>query len=171
MAGEIQAAHVAGKNVYALVRNATGAVWNSSAFVSYATANLATYAITLTEQGTASGYYAGSFPAVSAGIYGVVAFERGGGAPAEGDRLIAGGDLHWDGTAVVPRLPAGLTELTGVPPAAPTIGQALMFLYMALRNPMTVTAAQQKIANDAGGIIGTSALSDDGVTFTRGKFS
>jgi hypothetical protein len=35
---------------------------------------------------------------------------------------------------------------------------------------MTVTAAQQKISSDAGSTVGTSALSDDGVTFTRGKF-
>lgn len=171
MAGEIQTAYVAGKNVYALVRNATGAIWNGSAFVAYATANLGSYAISLAQQGTASGYYAGDFPTVSAGIYAVSAFERGGASPAEGDLLIASGDLHWDGSAVVPRLPLNLAELSGVPPAAPTIGQALMFLYMALRNQIIVTAAQQKISNDAGSTIGTSVLSDDGVTFTRGKFS
>jgi hypothetical protein len=171
MAGEIQVAHLTGKNVYALVRNATAAVWNGTSFVTYATANLSTYALSLTEQGTASGYYAVSFPAVAAGIYNVAAFERAGGSPAEGDLLIATGDLHWDGNVVIPRLPQNLTELAAVPPAAPTVLQALMFLYMALRNQMTVTASQQTIANDAGTVIGTSSLADDGITFTRGKFS
>jgi hypothetical protein len=171
MAGEIQTAHLTGKNVYALVRNATGGVWNGAAFVSYVSGNLASYAIAMAEQGTASGYYVGTCPVVAAGIYGIAAFERGGGSPAEGDLLIASGDLHWDGAAVIPRLPPGLAELSAVPPAAPTIAQALMFLYMALRNGMTVTAAQQKITNDAGSTIGTSSLTDDGVTFSRGKFS
>jgi hypothetical protein len=171
MAGEIQVAHLTGKNVYALVRNATASIWNGSAFVAYSTANLSTYALTLIEQGTASGYYSGAFPAAPAGIYNIAAFERGGANPAEGDLLVASGDLHWDGSAVIPRLAPNLIELAAVPPAAPTVAQALMFLYMALRNRMTVTTGQQQMSNDAGTVVGTSALSDDGVTFTRGKFS
>lgn len=270
MAGEIQAAHLSGKNVYALVRNAAGSVWNGSAFVTYATANLSSYAITLTEQGTASGYYAGTFPVVSAGVYAVVAYERAGGSPAEGDTLVASGNLEWDGSAVVPlssrlaptvagrtldvsaggeagldwanvgspsttvslsgttvatvttvnglannsvtaaaiatdaidsdalatsaitEIQAGLSTLTAaqvntevvdvirvdtlselatVPSATPSLDRALMFLFMALRNQMTVTAADQKVRNDAGGVIATAALSDDGATFTRAKFT
>lgn len=185
MAGEIQLAHVTGKNVYALVRNATGSIWNGSAFVAYATANLSTYALTLTEQGTASAYYAGTFPAVAAGVYNLVAYERAGGSPAEGDPLIATGEMHWDGAAVQPRLTRtqvndevvdvirtdALAELSAVPAAGPSLDKALMFLYMALRNQLTVTSTQQKVRNDAGTVIGTSALADDAATFTRGKFA
>lgn len=270
MAGEIQTAHLSGKNVYALVRNATGSVWNGSSFVTYATANLSSYAISLTEQGTASGYYTGIFPTVSAGVYAIVACERAGGSPAEGDSLIASGNLEWDGSAVVSmssrlaptvagrtldvsatgeagidwanigsptssvtlsgttigavtivnglasntitaaaiatdaidsdalaasaitEIQTGLStltaaqvnaevvdvirvdalsELASVPAATPALDKALMFLYMALRNQMTVTASEQRIRNDAGTSIAASSLSDDGVTFTRGKFS
>lgn len=105
MAGEIQLAHNAtGKTLYALVRNATGSVWNASAsaFQAYATANLSAYALTLAEQGTASRYYVGPFPtAIAAGTYAVAAYERAGAGPAEGDTLAAAGNVEWDGAALV----------------------------------------------------------------------
>lgn len=257
MAGEIQVAHVSGKNIYALVRNANGSVWNGTTFVTYATANLSSYALSLTEQGTASGYYAGTFPGAAAGVYSLAAYERAGGSPAEGDVLIATGNLEWDGSAVVPlssrlaptvagrtldvsaggeagldwanvgtpaaavnlsattvgtisalaanaitasvlatdavaEIQAGLStltaaqinaemvdviridslaELTSVPSATPSLDRALMFLYMALRNEMTVTASQQNIKNNAGTVIASATLSDDSTTFTRGMFA
>ena len=105
MAGEIQVAHAAaGKPLYALVRNATGGVWQptTGTFVAYATAGLADYTIALAEQGTASRYYAGPFPAAAAGRYGVAVYERTSPSPAEGDPLVAAGVLEWDGAAVVP---------------------------------------------------------------------
>lgn len=270
MADEIQSAYVGGKNVYVLVRDVAGRVWNNVAFVAYVSADLGSYALALTEQGIASGYYTGAFPAVSAGVYSIVAHERAGVSPAEGDLLIASGNLEWDGNAVVPlasRLaptvtgrtldvsPGGeagidwsnvgspasnvvlsgtsvasatmvnglasntitaaviatgavdadalaadaiaaiqaglstltaaqvnaevvdvirvdaLSELTAAPSPTPTLDKALLFLYMALRNRMTVTGASQKIHNDAGGTIATSSLSDDGATFSRAKFT
>lgn len=104
MAGEIQCAHLTGKTLYALVRNSTGSVWQTttSTFVSYTTANLANYTISLTEQGTASGYYAGTFPAAAAGTYAVAVYERAGGSAAEGDVCVAVGNVEWDGSAVIP---------------------------------------------------------------------
>lgn len=104
MANEIQLAHNAtGRTIYALIRNSTGSVWQTttSTFVTYATANLANYDIALTEQGTASRYYAGDMPALAAGVYSVSAFDRSGGAPAEGDTLVGVEDIEWSGTAVV----------------------------------------------------------------------
>jgi hypothetical protein len=231
MAAELQCPHASGKVVYALVRDTAGRVFDGAGFGAYATANLADYTLSLVEQGTASGYYVGDFPAVGAGVYNVAAFERAGGSPAEGDPLVAIGTIEWDGTAVVPlasRLaptvpgrtldvsatgeagldwanvgspsaavalanttiglhPAALAdvravladllhadtlaELTGVPPASPTIAQALAFLYMALRNETTVTATQQRLKNHAGATIATAALADDGSTFSRGQFA
>lgn len=106
MAKEIQLAHNAsGKALYALVRDAVGNVWKTttSAFVAYASADLGDYDIALTEQGTASRYYAGDLPALAAGVYALAVYERAGVSPAEGDPLAATGDLHWDGSAIVPR--------------------------------------------------------------------
>lgn len=104
MASEIQLQHTtAGANLYALVRNSVGQVYNGTAFVTYATADLANYDIALTEQGTASRFYAGNFPAVAAGVYGVSVYVRAGANPAEGDALAGIGDIEWDGSAVLPR--------------------------------------------------------------------
>src|SRR3954454_2541855 len=105
MANEIQVAHRStGKDLYALVRKDVGTVWQttSSTFVSYATANLGNYVIALSEQGTASRFYAGTFPAASAGVYGVAVYERQGVNPAEGDPCIAMGNAEWDGLALLP---------------------------------------------------------------------
>lgn len=101
MAGEIQRAHSAtAATLYALVRNNVGQIWNGSAFVSYVTANLGTYAVTMTEQGAASQFYAGTFPATSAGIYTVSVFVRAGGSPAEGDVCAETVRISWDGAAL-----------------------------------------------------------------------
>lgn len=94
MANEIQISRpdLAGSTLYALRRNAAGAVWNGSAFVAYATADLATYAIALTQQGTASGYFVGDAPVP--GVPGsVVVMVRAGGSPAEGDLQAGTGDV------------------------------------------------------------------------------
>lgn len=64
-----------------------------------------------------------------------------------------------------------MTELVSVPSATPTIYQALMISYMALRNEHTTTSSQEKIKNNAGTVIGTAAVSDNGTTYTKGQFS
>jgi hypothetical protein len=104
MASEIQLAHSeTGVTLYALVRNSVGQVWSTvgSSFGAYATANLADYDIALTEQGTASRFYAGNFPAATAGSYSVTVYKRAGGAPAEGDLVVGTGTVEWNGTAVI----------------------------------------------------------------------
>ncbi len=104
MAGEIQLQYItSGATVYALVRNSVGQVWQttSSTFVTYVTANLANYTIAMTEQGTASRYYAGTFPAAAAGIYSIAMFQRAGGSAAETDTVAGVQDyFQWDGAAV-----------------------------------------------------------------------
>jgi len=103
MAGEIQASYSTGKTVYCLIRDRTGNIWNGSAFVSYLTANYSLYVVSLTEQGSASGYYAGTFPASAvAGIYNITAKNQSGGSPLETDATIAVGDLNWNGSATLP---------------------------------------------------------------------
>jgi len=103
MANEIQAAYTqTSRTLYALVRDTMAGVWDTttSAFVSYATANLSDYDIALAEQGTASRLYAGDLPALASGVYYLTGYERLGGSPAEGDPLVAMGVIHWTGSAV-----------------------------------------------------------------------
>lgn len=107
MANELQTDFLANKTVYYLLRNATGSIWNGATFTAYVTVNFATYPITATEQGTASGFYTGTMPAVAAGVYAIVAKQQVGGSPAESDISVGWGMIQWDGTAVLP--------LSGVP--------------------------------------------------------
>ena len=95
--------HTTGKTCYVLIRDPNDLlkIWNGSTFVTYVTANLSTYAILATEQGTASGFYAYTVPVLSPGIFEVSAFERLGGSPAETDTPIAEGDLVWNGTMIL----------------------------------------------------------------------
>lgn len=53
------------------------------------------------------------------------------------------------------------------PSATPTVSEALMLLYMALRNAGTTTATTLTIANSAGTVIAKSTLSDNGTTFSK----
>lgn len=63
-----------------------------------------------------------------------------------------------------------ITELAqGVPPATPTVVQALALLYLATRNNTTADASFVKLRNDAGTVIAKAAVSDDGTQFSRGK--
>jgi hypothetical protein len=90
--------------VYFLVRNRNGLVWNtnSNAFEVYATANLALYAVTGTEQST-SAFYAGTFPSqIPPGTYSIIAKAQTGGSPAETDATVGGQNLEWNGTAIGP---------------------------------------------------------------------
>jgi hypothetical protein len=80
-------------------------VWNTntSKLESYLTANLSQYAISMTEQGTASAWYYAAAPAnLQQGSYIVTVFQRAGGSPAEGDQRIATGTLEWNGGYVIP---------------------------------------------------------------------
>lgn len=101
MAGEIEIAYgTTGRTLYAVVRSSTGTVWNTAgaAFEAFNAANWADYDIALTEQG-ASGYYVGTFPAATAGVYNVEARDRAGGSPAVTDAVAGAGAVEWDGSA------------------------------------------------------------------------
>lgn len=62
-----------------------------------------------------------------------------------------------------------MDELTETPPARPTIRQALMLLYMALRNRSKSTADRFFLHNDANEIIMESTLVRSESEFTRDK--
>lgn len=105
MGTTIQAHHVTGKTLYFQVRDFSGQVFStvSSLFEAYSTANRANYDVAMTEEGTASGHYVGTFPAaIAVGDYAVEVFDQVGGAPAEGDTLVAvGSPIPWDGSALI----------------------------------------------------------------------
>lgn len=105
MSKELSIYYNSGANLYALLYNDEGKVWNGSAFETYSSANWANYAIVLTENG-ASGDYFGDFPAAitTAGFYRFPVKVRAGGSPAEGDVGIAGGpdiNIEWNGSSTV----------------------------------------------------------------------
>lgn len=57
------------------------------------------------------------------------------------------------------------------PPTTPTMVQALMLLYMAVRDKLETTGSEQRIHNDAGTVIAKSALTFASGTFTRDKLA
>jgi hypothetical protein len=128
MAHELQAAtNVSGANVYAILRNVAAQPYNTAtpAFEDYVTANLASYAIALAEQGTASRYYAGDMPAVAAGVYAVAFHQRVGSDVAETDSFLGHTLLQWSGVEVLPlsSLSSVLVSLSGRLPAALVSGR------------------------------------------------
>ena len=105
MSNEIAIRYVTGKTLYALMYNsANGEVWNTvtSAFETYATANLGNYDIPLTEEGTASARYVGTVPtAVPAADLDIDVMDQAGSSPAESDTLAGTGKIPWNGSARV----------------------------------------------------------------------
>jgi len=57
----------------------------------------------------------------------------------------------------------------GAPPATPTFEQAVMYLYMALRNKIDVTSSLKEFHNDSGTVIWKKSLSDDGTTYSEAE--
>lgn len=68
-------------------------------------------------------------------------------------------------------LNAAIAEITGASdiPAAPTFKQAVMLLYMWIRNNTQVTASERRIFNDAGTEVLDATVSDNGTTMSQGK--
>lgn len=116
MSGELEADFLTGKTAYFQVRSSTGTIWNGSAFEAYQTAHVASYAIAATEQGSASGYYTASMPAVPSGTYNVTLKQQAGASVAESDTTVGVGTVPWDGSAVV--VPANVVEWLGGTPNA-----------------------------------------------------
>jgi hypothetical protein len=126
MAKEIPWVATTGLTLYAQVFNSVGQFWNTNtaAFETYQTANIANYAITLTEQGSASGIYFGNFPAaITSGGYTVIVRSRTGGAPAESDFALGTVDIQWNNTtgATVP-LTSVILNSAGIDPVTVEAG-------------------------------------------------
>ena len=186
MSGIIElAAATSGITAYAVINNASGQRWNGTAFETFNGANWSNYVNALTEDrysGNGTGYYKAVFPSsILAGRYTFTFYQQLGGSPALGDTVIgSGGPMYWTGSnedqgAAVTTLAlmnaTAIPELTGIPGPTPTLFQALMLLYMSLRNAHLATATLETISNDSGTAITTAALSDNGTTYTKAKFS
>jgi hypothetical protein len=75
----------------------------------------------------------------------------------------AGVDSVWNKT---------MTELSAVPGVTASMLAALEWVFLLSRNKINQTSTTQTIRNDAdSATIGTSVVSDDGTTFTRGKLT
>jgi len=62
-----------------------------------------------------------------------------------------------------------IAEMALAPPATPTFEEAVMYLYMAIRNKIDVTATLKEFHNDAGTVVWKKTLSDDATTYTEAK--
>lgn len=65
-----------------------------------------------------------------------------------------------------------MTELSAVPGVTASLRDAIRWLFLLARNKITQTSTTQTLRNDADSAnVGTSTVSDDGSTFTRGEWS
>lgn len=102
MANEIRGVAASGNTVYARIINPAGLWWNGSTFEAFSAANWATYAVTLTEQGS-SGVYVGDFPSgiTGGGTYEYFVYVQAGASPAQGDTISNTGRIDWSGTVSI----------------------------------------------------------------------
>jgi hypothetical protein len=101
MANELLIHYPTGATLYALLHDATGQVWNGSAFAAPGSANWTDYDITMAEVATATGLYRGTMPAAVAGAYTFIVRKQAGVNPAVGDIAVGAGKIEWSGTAEV----------------------------------------------------------------------
>ncbi len=94
MAGEIQAQHVTGAALYAVLLDSAGGVWNGDAFdASPTAAEWASYDIAMTE-GAGSGCYRADLPGVGVGRYSYRVHKQLGGSPASTDPVVWTGEIN-----------------------------------------------------------------------------
>jgi hypothetical protein len=88
MARELNVSYNDGSVLYAIIRRASdGKVWNGSAFVTWADADIATYDVALTP--LSGDFYAADFPsAIDTGTYFINYYVRAGATPAISDTLL-----------------------------------------------------------------------------------
>ena len=75
-------------------------------------------------------------------------------------------------TQVNAALDTAISELgVAAPTATPTLRTAAMLVYMAVLQKRDTTATSDEIHNAAGTVIASSSVSDDGVVFTKAKYT
>jgi len=83
----------------------------------------------------------------------------------------ATGDIPSAATIATAVVGETMTELASIPGASPTLKQAIALLYMALRNKVDIDATTKEIHTDAGTVLATKTLSDNGTTYTEAKMA
>ncbi len=101
MANEIHADYASGNTLYAVIRNAAGAVWYpvGHTFEAWGTGGRTanSYHINLTDK--SGSRHVGDFASdIPAGRYSVQVFLQAGANPADGDNLVASCEIVWSGT-------------------------------------------------------------------------
>lgn len=181
MAGELQLSYQASKTVYTLLRNRVGQIWSTSGgtggFAAYLTASYADYAISLTEQGSASAFYAGNMPAaMPAGVVSVVGKQQLAGSVAESDPSIAVGDIQWNGTVTLPLADLATSGQLGTfGPIRMARGQAISGFCFDLVSaadhvtPLVSGVVSGQISRDGGsfGVLQSGTFSEIGLGFYR----
>jgi hypothetical protein len=165
----IEASTITGLNLYFLVRNISGQVWNGISFENYNLVNWNMYVNMMTEQ-VPSGYYYGTFPSIaSPGKYSVTAHSQVDVDPLATDEMIASGEILWNGVDEDVQLTTDqIDELAqAVLPINPTRDQAKMAIFMSLRNKITVTDNLKAFHDSGDNVVFKKPLSDDGVTYTE----
>jgi hypothetical protein len=102
MANEIHIDYQSGNEIYAVIRDGTGKVWNpsSQAFEDWGSGghDMDDYDISLTDKGGSR--YTGDFDsAIPAGRYTIQVFTQSSQTPADTDELIGTGCIVWSGVA------------------------------------------------------------------------
>lgn len=175
MSAIIECISATGQTLYSVIHNGSGQIWTTTGqtFENYNSAHWSNYVISLTEQ-SPSGYYTAAFPGqITAGKYTEVFYQ---GAGITTDPVIGSGAIYFNGTNEEQGFYLGVNgtaipELGSIPPASPTMAQAMMLLYMSIRNKHSATSSQETISNDAGTTISAATLSDNGTTTSKGKFA
>jgi hypothetical protein len=100
MANEITTTYSPNSNLYFVVFDPAGLIWDGSIFVILNISNWNSYTISLIENGTGSGVYVGTFPVdiTTAGVYNIVAYEQKDVSPNISDSPpVSMGTISWDG--------------------------------------------------------------------------
>lgn len=120
--------------------------------------------VSLTEATNAKTVYTGTFTIPSNGFYRFLIYI--------GSVVLASGVIYAEtsGTFYDDEFGAG-TELAAVPNAVTHPFDALQFLYQALRNQTAEIAGQITLSNNAGSVVATAAITEDGTTLTKGKYA
>ena len=103
MANELQGSFTTGKVAYFLIRDRNAQIWSTvnGSLGTYNSSNYSGYVISAAEQGTASSFYIGNFPATAGpGDYGVIMKQQLGSNPAETDPTVDVGTVPWNGVNV-----------------------------------------------------------------------
>lgn len=166
MSNEIVFPHsAAAADLYAVILSNIGQAYNGTSFENITDANWGNYDIPLTEGGTASQIYLGTFPAVAAGVYTIFVYEQAGGSPAVGDELLGAGKVDWSGTAetVLANLPAVI--LAAVIETGLTLKNALRLIAAAAAGKLSgadtaTNTIRNAVADDKNRI--TATVDEDG---------